>query len=440
MTASELSRKLLYCGYSDVTDYLKNSPVNRYIYRELLTIMPEHQIELPMVKMFQEIYYQVIRIPYDRHPGENLQKRYIEDSVSWLESHGGTELVFCIVVTILRRKVELTFQEDCFLQQIAPFLDGSVFLSFGNDLNNFMEKNDIQYVSYIPLMPCSIKEIPLNLDSDVMGKPSSFAAKMLTTLVSVSSLYVFEENPWQELTDDFSYNVMEWYIKLYTTIEDQQELLNRIERACSDNNYKKHRNDFNQLREQITEGKLLATDFEMQVQEIGGVKTFTYRRKPRFESNDESERVFNEEYAMAAEAFEEGCTEYYKELANRYKVEIEGLKKQLEQQYLVKTEWYKTESTTKEFMLSVSEMVDIVKERFSKTGADEFCGMLSKLAVKHGRMEEGLWELIDGIVPAVLNRETRHQIVEIPSAAQVNINPKEVNNHVKEVNHEREEK
>jgi hypothetical protein len=79
-------------------------------------------------------------------------------------------------------------------------------------------------------------------------------------------------------------------------------------------------------------------------------------------------------------------------------------------------------------MLSVSEMIEIVKERFSKSGADEFYGMISNLAVKHGCMNEAMWQMIDGIVPAVIERDKPRQTVRIPHAAQVNINPQRVIN------------
>lgn len=47
MNASELSRQLLFYGYDEVTDYLKNSPLNRYIYKKFLTLLPEYGITVP---------------------------------------------------------------------------------------------------------------------------------------------------------------------------------------------------------------------------------------------------------------------------------------------------------------------------------------------------------------------------------------------------------
>lgn len=69
MNASELSRQLLFYGYDEVTDYLKNSPLNRYIYKKFLTILPEYGITVPLVTMFNEIYYQCVRVNYDGMPG-----------------------------------------------------------------------------------------------------------------------------------------------------------------------------------------------------------------------------------------------------------------------------------------------------------------------------------------------------------------------------------
>lgn len=36
MTASELQRKLLFYGHNDVTEFLQNSPLNRYLYKKII--------------------------------------------------------------------------------------------------------------------------------------------------------------------------------------------------------------------------------------------------------------------------------------------------------------------------------------------------------------------------------------------------------------------
>ena len=90
------------------------------------------------------------------------------------------------------------------------------------------------------------------------------------------------------------------------------------------------------------------------------------------------------------------------------------------------------ENATNELALTVSEMAAHVKERFSKAGAEEFITMYYRLAMKHGNLDEETCKIIDGIVPAVIERDKSHQTIEIPQAGQVNISPQQVHNHMKD--------
>lgn len=454
MTASELHRKLLYYGYDDVTDYLMNSPVHRYLYREFLDLLPAHKIEVSALKIFNEIYYQLIRIPLDRHPGEDIQRRYLEECTGWLGSPNAAELVFCIVVAFMKRKEKLSFQEECFLQQLLPLIDGSLYVSLAKELKDYMDGQCISVPSEYAPMPIPVKDIPKDLIYVIVKEGDWFTNSIKHALGMGGRSSGDFVNPWKQITYDFSYKMMEWYIKLYTTIEDQQELLNRIEKACADNEYKAHRNDFTKLRDCITAGEFIpirqtidSDDYLYNIEDYRERKPWT----PRFESNDEAERVFNEEYAAAAEKFEESSQEKEElsalekrieemqklhndellELRSKYQSEIEELKRQLEEKS-ASTAMDENNESEEEFMLPVSEMVAIVKERFTEIGANEFYGMLSKLAVQHGHMSEEDWQMMDGIVPAVIQRGKLQQTIEIPYAGQVNIGPQKVINQAKE--------
>ena len=95
MNAPELHRKLLYCGYSDVTDHLRNSPLNRYLYKKLLMLMPMHDIDVPIVSIFNEVYYQCVRVRFDSKPGVDVAKRYFpEVEVGFNNNLGAAQLVF----------------------------------------------------------------------------------------------------------------------------------------------------------------------------------------------------------------------------------------------------------------------------------------------------------------------------------------------------------
>ena len=87
MTASELNRKLLYRGYDDMVDYLRNSPLNRMIYQVLLTYGPKPMSKLPMLTIFNEAFYQLFRINIDSNPGVDLRRRYLDEEEAYLGSH-----------------------------------------------------------------------------------------------------------------------------------------------------------------------------------------------------------------------------------------------------------------------------------------------------------------------------------------------------------------
>ena len=91
----------------------------------------------------------------------------------------------------------------------------------------------------------------------------------------------------------------------------------------------------------------------------------------------------------------------------------------------------KEKDDEKGLVLSLNEVAIHVKERFSKSGADEVCTMLYHMAIERGILEEDIFKLIDGIVPAVIQRDKPQQTVEIPHAGQVNINPQQVINRAK---------
>lgn len=115
-------------------------------------------------------------------------------------------------------------------------------------------------------------------------------------------------------------------------------------------------------------------------------------------------------------------------MKHRFNYELEKLREKLEQVSLDKIR----DNDPSVLLFSFSEMVEIVKARFSKTAAEEFSNMLYTLATKYGYLDEEICETIDGIVPAILQRDAHHQTINIPTAQQVNINPKEVINTPKE--------
>lgn len=86
------------------------------------------------------------------------------------------------------------------------------------------------------------------------------------------------------------------------------------------------------------------------------------------------------------------------------------------------------EATDNEPTVTIVEVVNLVKERFTKIGAMEVSTLLFHLAGEKGIMTNEIFKLIDGIVPAVINRE--HQSFNFNNTVhQVNINSEVENKH-----------
>lgn len=81
------------------------------------------------------------------------------------------------------------------------------------------------------------------------------------------------------------------------------------------------------------------------------------------------------------------------------------------------------EATDNEPTVTIVEVVNLVKERFTKIGAMEVSTLLFHLAGEKGIMTNEIFKLIDGIVPAVLSRDTQHQSFNFNNTVhQVNVN------------------
>lgn len=390
MNAFELHRKLLYNGYSDVADYLKNSPVNRFIYKNLLGATQRWHLDNSIIELFNEIYYQCVRIQYDPHPGVDIEKRYLKAEELWLGSHEATMLVFEIVWVLLLRKRKQSFHDECFLEQAIPLLQEAPFGVIVEDMMFYMASEGIITPNEFEAMPCPISEIPLNPMPD-FERRFSITEKIKLLFgngIDVSDRIIY---PWSMITDSYSANLIESYLRLYTTKEDQKELLLRIDKECPFSHLDDYKAKFDKLRVSIENGNYLP--------QTESADTPVVKDNPATEEDDDS-------------------------------MPMSWLKGR-----------YKFDESTGDVSFTIAEMVNHVKECFSRESAAEFVNMFYHLSLQHG-LDEKAAKLVDSIIPAITNRDKGNTHIDIPSANHVYINPKEVNNHnhVEEVNHEREEK
>lgn len=384
MTASELNRKLLYRGYDDMVDYLRNSPLNRMIYQVLLTYGPKPMSKLPMLTIFNEAYYQLFRINIDSNPGVDLRKRYLDEEEAYLGSHETAMVVFNIVWALIRRKwdEDTSFNEKCFQEEFYPIMETGQFPSLSYIIIKFTAGERLLPSKKFRALPSPISELP---DSE---SPEN-------------------KDAWREVTNNFSYKMIERYLRLFATKEEQQALLKIIEGACTDSVSNNHKSIFPKLRANIDAGKYPQEKYDSE------------------DFSDGMELTYKEELEALKVRYKELQNNLQYELSSReykYKDELDQLRAEMEHKSIFRRK--KRERGV--FYFSATEMIEHAKSKFSKSAADEFSLMLYQLALKHGYIEEGIGNMIDEIVPAVLTREAKIQKVDLKTAENVFFNPERV--------------
>lgn len=249
-------------------------------------------------------------------------------------------------------------------------------------------------------------------------------------------------NCWMILTENYSHTLIERYVKLYSSVDDRLALLDRIEHSCTPRQHKKHEDFFLGLRANITSGNVVykvIRDGETPTgwieSEIIGAQEclnpytnelksiadqYKRERDEARKQNEEQKKAYDMKIAKMKANYEADIAELKKEKGEKTKLNSVSEK-----------EGEEKDADKKDISLSVSEIADLVKERFSKEGAMEVSTMLYHLAVERGCLEEELFKMIDGILPAVLKREPIHQTFNMPNVEQFNNNPQTVNNYNK---------
>ena len=412
MNASELHRKLFYCGYTDISAYLNDNPVNRYLYKQLIEVRQREAISVPILKIFNEVYYQCVKVQTDSHPGEEVQRRYLKDAEDWLGSKKTALMVVSIVWALLQRKYKMSFNDECFIDQISQSVKQGAYIVLANDLLSFMHSGDIYSPQVFTTMPIKASDLPIGH--------------------SVES-----DETWRTVTENFSVSVIEKLLTLYSNRSDQADLLNCIVGGMSYDE-KQERSEFiHRLRDGINAGDYLPLgNYFDNIDDPDHDYDFMFAAGMK-QTMDEVYNDRTEQYKQERDTykyrFEEERKAHAADVARidaNYKAEIARLKALLDQQPQQETPAKKIEGKT-EPSFTIAEMVALVKERFSKSGADEVSSMFYSLAAEHQYLDGDVLKLINGIVPAVLQRDRQNQYFEMPNVQQFNNNPANVINNPK---------
>ena len=436
MTSSELHRKLLFCGHTELTDFLQNSPTNRYIYKMIIAC----DLKVPALAILNEVYYQCIRVQCDGNPGEDVSRRYIDEGCEWLGDEDATMLVFCLVLALIEKKVYVSENEKCWMQHIGQCLEGHRHMAAYKDLVAYMTANDFNSPYEFKPKPCPIDEIPMRIDLEYNLSLSKWDKVKARLNMPVESSDV-DFNPWRKVTDNFSPNTILWYIKLYKTREDQLRLLERITKACTPDEYMVYERYFTEMERYIRMGNTVNRSIGYQ----HFFRDYIVANPDEEFKYDDPFRRWNpyrwelEKLTKELAEFKQQCEEQSKAKAlmeAKYQSEIERLKEQRAVQSQQDVTSANAEQTTWQAhtagLITLEEMVAYVKEKYSKTDADTFVLMLYRMAQAKKISDESFFKLVDSIDPAIRERDAHHQTINIDTATQVNLDPHVVNNYTKE--------
>ena len=411
MNASELHRKLLFCGYDDLAAYFRDNTANRYIHKQLLGVCTKNKINVPILTLFNEIYYLCLKIQCDRRPGEDINQRYIIEEDRWLGSHDAAMLVLGMVWALIQTRRKPTFNDECFLMQFTPYIKMNPHIVPSNDVLSYMRKNDLHIPPSYLTMPTPIDCIP-------------------------KSVYTTNDNPWRIITENLSAGAIEWFITLYELQPHQLNVYERIYAAYTAEERKDESAYLRQLRVDIESGSLLPggryykmihpeyNDKQLSDDELDYKFSMGLARAMEVELNkDESKEDIITERDEAVRKCEELRKSHELDVA-RLEAEISDLKQQLERKPKAKAdkEENKANPADNTIPITVEDMVAFVKREFSETSAVEFSLMLYKLAEAKNFHSKDFSALVNGIRDAIKQRDALQQTFNFnESVSQLNV-------------------
>jgi hypothetical protein len=429
-----------------VTDHLRNSPLNRYLYKKLLMLMPIHDIDMPIVSIFNEVYYQCVRVRFDSKPGVDVGKRYFpEVEARFNNCLPAAQLVFCLVWVLYQLKPKLTFNEECFIEQLEPYIHNkptSLFREEADRLEKELKSIGMIVSDEFSTMTCPIEE--LCVIKTTMDYRGPIAFKFLLSGLHPSERKfesLADDEAWVEVTNNYSQSVIETLVELYSKPADKLVLLECIYRSCSNSSIETQNRVIPfivELQDRIAWAKTADTFFRggLQLDKdnnkdndllLGMAREKFLQENPDFEDSVETaeEKV---------ERLERECRrlkQQNEEFKDQYSSEIAELKESLskyEKQTEEKEQAEPTATAPQELSFTIAEVVEYAKEHFNEPIGKEVSTMLMRLALKHHNYDEDMFLLIDSIEKAIKAQNKLQQMFDFSNVGQLNINPKNVEN------------
>ena len=411
MKASELHRKLLYKGHSELSAFLEESPLNYLLYQFLRDVKPNHQINMSMASIFNEVYFICIRASRDLTPGDNVNERYIVEEKVWTGSSKVTDLIFCLVYMVLSVQKELSYPLECFRSVIAAWFNDS---SFWEETETYIEvlKAESRYFdSDFTPQPVPVSEIP------------SYTEPQAQTIIEAIMQENSKQNPWRILTNDYAQTHILDFLRCYHSTDDQRALLERIKESSQASERMMMEGFYEETLELIDMGEYLPRKTDKlegstSVKEDKSELSIAYQ-----EIECLKQQMADLEQSYSAKLIEQRA-DFDRRLArmeSKYQAELSANKETLEKEKA-------TQAESTEPFFTLKELVAHACSQCPSQSANAITTMLYRLAGLHGYNDKETIVLIDSIIPAIENRHALQQTMEFPNVQQFNNNPQTVTN------------
>lgn len=414
MKASELHRKLFFKGHSELSTFLEDSPINYHLYQFMHDVKSRYQVNGSMADILNEVYFVCIRANRDFTPGNNISERYIAEEKAWTGSSLTTELIFSLVYLVCKLQNQLSYRMECFVKSITDFTTNCIF---HHELKMFIEKmktqGNVHYETDFTPQPVPVNELPEYQENST---PTIIDRIMWEQSQSV--------NPWRVVTNEYSQTTILDFLRCYHTKEEQRTLLGLIKKSSR------------------TGERIQMESFYIETSQLINIGEFLPRMSEK-PSNTVTVDDGKRELSIAYQQIE-FLKQQLSDLKTSHATEISTLRAEsdrrlarMDAQYNAALAANKQEEESKtiikdkasEPFFTIAELANHAKSQCSRQGAEAVATMLYRLSGIHGFTDDTTFSLIDSIIPAIDQREAKHQTIEMPNVSQFNSNPQTVNNY-----------
>lgn len=411
MKASELYRKLLYKGHSELSAFFEESPLNYSLYKCLREVKPRHQINMSMVDILNEVYFICIKASRDQTPGDNVNERYITDVKTNTGSSLSTELIFCLVYMVLSTQRHIPYPLDCFHKAISQYVYSS---NIWNEIKPFIDKAKLEFADFesdFTPQPVAVSELPTYSES----QPQSI-------IESIMQEYS-QQNPWRIVTGNYAHTAILDFLRCYHSLDDQRFLLERIKESSTPNERKVMEGFYKETFELIDMGEFLPRSVEQ------SAKTLTTQDDRKelsiaYQQIEYLKQQISDLQQSYTAKFSKQRADFDRRLSRidaKYQSDLAANKEAIVKEKIVT-------STPAEPTFTIKELVEHACSQCTADSANAITTMLYRLVGIHGFTDSKTIALIDGIIPAIEKRNAIQQNMQFPGVSQFNNNPQAVNN------------